>query len=1226
MLNISNNINKTVQSQQKTINRLASGMKINQAADDSAGLSISEGMRAQIRGLERAQMNAQDAVSYVQTADGVVQEVTQHIQRMRELTVQSLNDTLTDADRKQMNQEFEQLKQSISGITKNAQYNGELHAVDQHMPTYSKLEGNRIFTEPIQVIPGWNDELVIIAEPDEFKIKLPNGKFETIQDLIDQVDTQVYKDYPAIIFDVLPDNTVSVQVENHKEVTKVKGAGSFLFYEYEIGNPPGMIIGSTDFNTNDGKLEIIRGVNDHLTFYAGATKKYDFVIPSDGPNNRQSYSRDELIAVVNGFFIDKGEQDVVAKPFGQNYIAISSDKYVITGLSGNMIKVDGISSFLYDISRTGSISKSNGKYYGSAYLQQETTSVTKGVNDTLRVTLNNQDTFEISILEDNEGSGNLTGEEIVSRINAQFEALGKKAKASLSGDRLMLESDYFGATSRITVDTSSNGYDSLFKRKQITYYSPSIQKGDRTDDRLSGNYGNRSLTTIDGSNNTLSLSVNGVDHTLTIAEGEYDLEELVEQLNQSLHNSFPQIDEEVKLSFLSLSSGGRQAIQVVSEVGGTKIELNDNSLESSAFNTIFGGDRIVPPVYTSGTTSSPIPPPEGTVGGSEIHTTPAKVQGVVNIANGIELDEENRNLNFTLRDENGNSTQYTVQLEIGSYSKDSLIETLNARLASMDIPVRTQAQDDYLMLVSDAKGSGVQFSQVSGFGMEQFRVEPKGAQTATVTESVPSVTGNSALQSGPIVIDDSNNEIEFTYKSGQGEETVKITVESKTYASRADFVAAINSKLSEADLAKFKFDIDSSSKKIQLIGLEAGIGFEFKGLSGSLYEEFFKREEFIHTGYGYQGSTRREGETYILGRQPIGQEIEIFPNINQVLTFDVYENDKTTTVDVILEPKTYQRADFVVAFNAALKEGLERAGLKEDLMTAQIGIANDKPPVSYEKSDKFVLRFNEHNDGRNDSGTYQIQGVRGTAAYTYFYNSQGDPKPSYVVGITDLSAGAVIEAGLNDEFTLDIDDITKTFTIPSGNYTQETLLVELNRLLTSEKSGLIASYDNDKLKFSNREYGAIPIDGFAGSARDFLFFRTERREEQQELKFQIGANAGQSIEYNRVRLSDQLLRVNTLSIAHRNGAEKALGRLTNAISSLNEKNGYVGAIENRLDHIIRVNEVNVENLVAAESRIRDADIAKEMLEQVKQSILLQTNQAMMSHAKQFPEGVLQLLK
>ena len=107
----------------KSIEKLSSGLRINRAGDDAAGLAISEKMRGQIRGLKQAQRNAQDGISLIQTAEGALQEVHSILQRMRELAVQAANDTNTDKDRQEIQKEINQLIQEIDRIAENTQFN-----------------------------------------------------------------------------------------------------------------------------------------------------------------------------------------------------------------------------------------------------------------------------------------------------------------------------------------------------------------------------------------------------------------------------------------------------------------------------------------------------------------------------------------------------------------------------------------------------------------------------------------------------------------------------------------------------------------------------------------------------------------------------------------------------------------------------------------------------------------------------------------------------------------------------------------------------------------------------------------------------------------------------------------------------------------------------------------------------------------------------------------------
>lgn len=107
----------------QSMERLSTGKRINRAADDPAGLAISEKMRAQIRGLQVAQRNIQDSISMFQTAEGALNETHAMLQRMRELSVQAASDTMTDVDREQLELEFQELKKEIQRNSKDTLFN-----------------------------------------------------------------------------------------------------------------------------------------------------------------------------------------------------------------------------------------------------------------------------------------------------------------------------------------------------------------------------------------------------------------------------------------------------------------------------------------------------------------------------------------------------------------------------------------------------------------------------------------------------------------------------------------------------------------------------------------------------------------------------------------------------------------------------------------------------------------------------------------------------------------------------------------------------------------------------------------------------------------------------------------------------------------------------------------------------------------------------------------------
>ena len=122
-MNSNRQLGVTTGSQAKSAEKLSSGYRINRAGDDAAGLKISEKMRSQVRGLDRASTNAQDGVSLIQTAEGALNEAHSILQRMNELAVQGANDTNENIDRDAINQELDQLTQELDRISTTTQFN-----------------------------------------------------------------------------------------------------------------------------------------------------------------------------------------------------------------------------------------------------------------------------------------------------------------------------------------------------------------------------------------------------------------------------------------------------------------------------------------------------------------------------------------------------------------------------------------------------------------------------------------------------------------------------------------------------------------------------------------------------------------------------------------------------------------------------------------------------------------------------------------------------------------------------------------------------------------------------------------------------------------------------------------------------------------------------------------------------------------------------------------------
>jgi flagellin len=141
----------------KSIEKLSSGLRVNRAGDDASGLAVSEKMRSQIRGLNQAERNIQNGVSFIQTTEGYLQETQDILHRLRELSVQSANGIYSDEDRLQIQVEVSQLVDEVNRIASHAQFNG----MNLLTGAFSREEGNRIMLLQVGANMDQNEQIFI---------------------------------------------------------------------------------------------------------------------------------------------------------------------------------------------------------------------------------------------------------------------------------------------------------------------------------------------------------------------------------------------------------------------------------------------------------------------------------------------------------------------------------------------------------------------------------------------------------------------------------------------------------------------------------------------------------------------------------------------------------------------------------------------------------------------------------------------------------------------------------------------------------------------------------------------------------------------------------------------------------------------------------------------------------------------------------------------------------
>ena len=251
-LNANRMLGITTSAQAKSTEKLSSGYKINRAADDAAGLSISEKMRKQIKGLDQASTNAQDGISAVQTAEGALTEVHSMLQRMNELAVQAANGTNSETDRQSIQDEIEQLTTEIDRVAETTKFNEAYLLKGNGKSTIVKIDakdagipgaltgvgtGNATFKmdelKTGEQITIGSKGFTIGSSVDEIRDKIAgegtkvtiNGKIYTLtldDDKVDETENILKKD----VLDTLISDGDRVVIGSEKYVAMVDGTGA----------------------------------------------------------------------------------------------------------------------------------------------------------------------------------------------------------------------------------------------------------------------------------------------------------------------------------------------------------------------------------------------------------------------------------------------------------------------------------------------------------------------------------------------------------------------------------------------------------------------------------------------------------------------------------------------------------------------------------------------------------------------------------------------------------------------------------------------------------------------------------------------------------------------------------------------------------------------------------------------------------------------------------------
>ncbi len=1243
---------------QKSTKKLGSGYQINTAADGPAQLSISEKMRAQIRGLNKAVNNGEEGASYIQVADGAMNEIHSMLQRMRELSVQALNDTNTQEDRMAMAMEMDKIQAEIDRIDTSTYYNN-MPVFQEHEPSYYQIAGNRVWASNQQhavMAPDNSLNIHLPAGeyvPDTYTITVPDGIYTT-QELIDEIDDAFARMSPAnpgFVLEYMQDGRCSLNFEGANgqptKIDSVDGSLAYLIYDCYNGLSTMNLLGTTAFDSS-WPLKITKDQNDEIQFQ---------IEPTDGsPSTTVSmkikpgeYTRAELIKLLNQELVKY--PGVEAKEYGQSCIQITGGyDNNITGLKGNMFKLElgtehVYTSVFYDNIRYGTTIGTPAAITGKTYYHDEFTNKIKidGTNDTLSFKYNgNQITVKIPageyIIDDisNTSKDNLTyvlNEEFKKIAGADISVTAPETASVYTNGKyvryryLVMTSETTGKDLEFEFDTSGvygETFKTLFEDTNYDFIKEAYYRSG--DMRIYGSAVLRGQIKIPNGANTLSLSVNkGPAFTITIPPRTYNsLADLVTELNQQLPTS-----QKGMIEFVA--SGDNLVIQGVS-----------NNITDLNFGNTSGA-------YTQLFTTREVNKMHLTATGEE-HYLQGSTAPDINQMASVTMKEEiplssttidgyNDSLYFTL-----NGQGVWINLDHGTYSRAGLIDELNKQFAKGGHNVEASLIGNHLTLTTTLSGMSQKLSLDvdtwhGGNGWDVF----VGLDPTPVGPSMPEyahLRGENEFTN--ITLDNTNNNFEFELEDGT---KCNVTLPAKAYTLQqlvTELQVVIDSQIGAG---KIEISTFGNTLRMNAISLDGNFK-DPKIQNSSFYKNVFcKNTSGTHTGQPvHQVGEHSYDEAFIIGRYDVTSDpIEIASGVNDKFIIDLTykshpsdpKKDYSKPLEVTIPPGTYTGNQLAALLTPLLNAQLAANNITGFELKAEVGGHNTGVAGAIDANALQITLLEATKPGSSQKiesapGTYVLEGVRGSAASSIFYKTNGKPEPSYVTGAQSLTGGVIFPPDKRT-LTLKTDGVSHSYTFTKEFYNANEVVDFLNDKFehgddNGKTAPLVASLENGRLKITHKVVGSHTITEIGGSAKGVVFYYENGRKGQDGFMLQVGALGNQGLELPRLRVGTASLKINSITISKPKYAEKALRRLDEAINMLSERRSTYGALQNRIEYLNANNRNIAQNVQASESRIRDADMAKEMVEHLKNKLLTQVSESVLAQANQVPNRLLNLLQ
>lgn len=833
-----------------------------------------------------------------------------------------------------------------------------------------------------------------------------------------------------------------------------------------------------------------------------------------------------------------------------------------------------------------------------------------------------------------------SADEFAAELNARIaesDGGNAKTKVTVSGGKALVFKGPATEPGTISINLSSSC--EIYKTK-ITeqtagnpYYDPATGKINKPAKLVAAGFDSHFPMTVDSSNNTITMKYTSPDTgskdiTIVIPDGTYS-------------------------SPSSAAAAIKNAIDNDPDLSGiiTAEYKTSGSDKGLVFNTVNGGDGYSL-TNMGGTAKLNEYIRKATVGsGGSIDSSTNKVVYPASVSNssfsslfsgsGLEITSQNKHFALTV-----NGTTVEFDLNTGKYQGSAgmsdILSQLQNGFAGTDVSVTVSGAA--LNIVTNGKGNSQSISMNAANTSPVFK-RPNSVGKESCVNRVDrrcAITGRNKINS--IEIHNYDNKMSFEYSVESGGHivsgTADISIPEGTYT--ADTLAAVLQTAIDGKLGPDQLKVSSSNGYISISGATPSDTRTIKSFNGRLFDKVFQNASYSYVTRHTEkaGTSTGSSVSYIIGRNDLEPENEdeiesqknvtIYTGLNDSVIFDLHYNGEEHKVDFLIPAGNYTRKELADAIEMAGRQRIAQMTdnngkhFPSDFFNVSIGLGElniGENDTGISSANKLVFWCKLPDDGSTDVSSAIIDGVRGSSAYRIFYDATNSPQPTTFMGKPDLSDGIVI-ASNNDTIGFDLDGMPYSINIPHGTYSLESLVDELNRDL--EASGTIVRVGSREghIMFYTTENGDFVFNKFTGSAADALIYGMTGRDSDTELTIHAGRRTDNYITFEKARIDEHLMRINTTGITTAERAQKAIDRLEGANSKLSMVRALTGANENRSLHTLENNKVYIENLTASESRMRDADMAKLYSDFTKHQILTQTQQSISQQMQEQHRSIL----